>query len=128
MRFATLDTRSDSAATAMIEEELHAFYRDLHDRNSTSMVTHFYPAKVTARFAVPSSDKGWASLAAPAKQSPSQRDANGYCAPQSAIAIVGNWARVRSRRCTGELDEAWFYRMSSRWKIIHLELGTTLTT
>jgi hypothetical protein len=120
------DTPSDSAATAMIAEELHAFYRDLHDHNSTSMVTHFYPAKVTARFAVPATNPVWASLAAPTTRStPARPDAHGYCSPQSAIVIVGNWARARSRRCTGELDEAWFYRMSARWKIVHLELSTT---
>lgn len=118
----------DSAAVAMISEELRAFYRDLHDRNWTSIITHFYPAKVTARFAVPDSDPTWAALAAPPAEPHETPDAHGYCLPRSTIAIVGNWARVRTRRCTGELDEAWFYAMSGRWKMIHLVSETLLAT
>ena len=113
----------DSAAVAMISEELRAFYRDLHDRNWTSIITHFYPAKVTARFAVPDTDPTWAALAAPPSEPHETPDSHGYCLPRSTIAIVGNWARVRTRRCTGELDEAWFYVMSGRWKMIHLVSG-----
>jgi hypothetical protein len=116
----------DSAAVAMISEELRGFYRDLHDRNWTSIITHFYPAKVTARFAVPDTDPAWAALAAPPAEPHETPDARGYCSPRWTIAIVGNWARVRTRRCTGELDEAWFYVMSGRWKIIHLVSGAPL--
>jgi hypothetical protein len=116
----------DIAAVAMISEELRAFYRDLHDRNWTSIITHFYPAKVTARFAVPDTDPVWAALAAPPAEPHESPDAHGYCMPRSAMAIVGNWARVRTRRCTGELDEAWFYVMSGRWKMIHLVSGPPL--
>ena len=118
----------DSAAVAMISEELRGFYRDLHDRNWTSIITHFYPAKVTARFAVPDTDPVWAALAAPPAEPHGTPDAHGYCSPRWTIAIVGNWARVRTRRCTGELDEAWFYVMSGRWKMIHLVSGVTLAT
>jgi len=110
----------------MISEELRAFYRDLHDRNWTSIITHFYPAKVTARFAVPDTDPTWAALAAPPAEPHETTDWHGYCLPRSTIAIVGHWARVRTRRCTGELDEAWFYVMSGRWKMIHLISGTPL--
>jgi hypothetical protein len=118
----------DSAAIAMISEELRAFYRDLHDRNWTSIITHFYPAKVTARFAVPDTDPAWSVLAAPPAEPHETPDAHGYCLPRSTIAIVGNWARARTRRCTGELDEAWFYVMSGRWKMIHLVSGSPLAT
>jgi hypothetical protein len=121
----TAATRGDSAVVA-IGTELRAYYRDLHDRNWSSIVTHFYPAKVTARFAVPSTQPDWMALAAPADEPRAVADAHGYCAPRAAIVIVGNWARVRARRCTGELDEAWFYEMSGRWKIIHLESGQSL--
>jgi hypothetical protein len=116
----------DTVAVAMISEELRGFYRDLHDRNWTSIITHFYPAKVTARFAVPDTDQVWAALAAPPAEPHESPDTHGYCLPHSAIAIVGNWARVRSRRCTGEVDEAWFYVMSGRWKIIHFVSGPPL--
>lgn len=118
--------QGDSVAVAMISEELRAFYRDLHDRNWTSIITHFYPAKVTARFAVPDTEPAWAALAAPPTEPHETPDARGYCPPRSTIAIVGNWARVRTRRCTGELDEAWFYHMSGRWKMIHLVSGEQL--
>jgi hypothetical protein len=121
-------SRGDSAAVAMISEELRAFYRDLHDKNWTSIITHFYPAKVTARFAVPDTDPTWAAAAAPAAEPHETPDSRGYCVPRSTIAIVGNWARVRTRRCTGELDEAWFYVMSGRWKMIHLVSGARSTS
>ncbi len=111
---------TDSAVIAMISEELRAYYRDLHDRNWTQMLTHFYPAKVTARFAVPDTDSVWAALAPPRAEPHDATDAHGYCSPRAGIAIVGNWARVFARRCTGELDESWFYSMSGRWKMIHL--------
>ena len=117
---------TDSAAAASIvaiEAEMRAYYRDLHDRDWSSIVTHFYPAKVTARFAVPDAAPEWIALAAPAPEPRAASDAHEYCAPRTAIVIVGNWARVRARRCSGELDEAWFYVMSGKWKIIHLESG-----
>jgi hypothetical protein len=112
----------------MILEELRGYYRDLHDRNWTSIVTHFYPAKVTARFAVPADDRDWLALDVPAVAPHETADAHRYCLPSVAIAIVGHWARARARRCSGEADEAWFYSMSGRWKIIHLESGEALTT
>ncbi|HSU94966.1 MAG TPA: hypothetical protein VLI43_14755 [Gemmatimonadaceae bacterium] len=118
---------ADSASTVLILQELRGYYRDLHDRNWTSIVTHFYPAKVTARFAAPDGDRAWASLPLPAIEPHESPDAHGYCMPNTAIAIVGHWARVRARRCTGEADEAWLYSMSGRWKIIHLESGASLT-
>jgi hypothetical protein len=120
--------RTDTAASVAIREELRAYYRDLHDRNWTSIVTHFYPAKVTARFAVPDDDRAWNALAAPPTDPHDSPDFHGYCVPKMAVTVVGHWARVRARRCTGELDEAWFYSMSGRWKIIHLVSGGPLTT
>jgi len=128
LRAIAVASTSDSAARIGILEELRGYYRDLHDRNWTSIVTHFYPAKVTARFAVPDGDAGWSALAVPPIKPHGPTDAHGYCMPNTAIAIVGHWARVRARRCTGELDEAWFYSMSGRWKIIHLVSGASLTT
>jgi hypothetical protein len=124
----TVTNDADSAARVMILEELRGYYRDLHDRNWTSIVTHFYPAKVTARFAVPDHDSVWIALAEPPAEPRESADAHGYCLPNAAVAIVGRWARVRARRCTGEADEAWFYAMSGRWKIVHLVSGATLTT
>jgi hypothetical protein len=118
---------ADSATTVLILQELRGYYRDLHDHNWTAIVTHFYPAKVTARFAVPDGDRAWASLPLPAIEPHESPDAHGYCMPNTAIAIVGHWARVRARRCTGEADEAWLYSMSGRWKIIHLVSGASLT-
>ncbi len=118
---------ADSIAEDRIREELRGYYRDLRDRNWTSMVTHFYPAKVTARFAVPSADDTWSGLSVPPIPHNSAPAAGGYCEPAAALVIVGQWARVLARRCTGEIDEAWFYSMSGRWKIIHLESGATLT-
>jgi hypothetical protein len=120
--------RADSAASVQIFDELRGYYRDLHDRNWNSIVTHFYPAKVTARFAVPDGDRTWTHLAEPPLEPLETPDVHGYCLPHMTTAIVGHWARVRARRCTGEVDEAWMYSMSGRWKIIHLVSGTPLTT
>jgi hypothetical protein len=119
---------ADSAATVAIVDEMRAYYRDLHDRNWTSIITHFYPAKVTARFAVPDADRAWIALAAPPSYPHESPGLHGYCVPNMAVAVVGHWARMRARRCTGELDEAWFYSMSGRWKIIHLVSGAPLAT
>lgn len=121
-------TASDSAATVLILEELRGYYRDLHDRNWSSIVTHFYPAKVTARFAVPDHDSRWIALAVPPIDPQGSSQARGYCIPSAGVAVVGHWARVRARRCSGEADELWMYSMSGRWKIIHLESGPLLTT
>jgi hypothetical protein len=77
---------------------------------------------------VPSTNPAWMALQPPAAEPRAMPHAHGYCAPRAAIAIVGNWARVRARRCTGELDEAWFYVMSGKWKIIHLDSSQSFTT
>ena len=119
---------SGTAASVAIADEMRAYYRDLHARDWNAILTHFYPAKVTARFAVPDTRPEWMALEAPTTSSPTPTDGRGYCAPRTAIVIVGNWARVRARRCSGELDEAWFYVMSGKWKIIHLESGQPQTT
>ena len=105
---------------------MRAYYRDLHDRDWSAIVTHFYPAKVTARFAVPDTDARVERARGAGGRPAPRPHAREFCAPRVAIAIVGNWARLRARRCTGELDEAWFYVMSGTWKIIHLESGQTL--
>jgi hypothetical protein len=118
---------TDSAAVAAIVGELDALYRDLDDDNWTTLVTHFYPAKVTARFAVPDHDPAWLALAAPTLDTRAPTTFSGHCAPAAAVAIVGSWARVRARRCTGSIDELWFYSMSGRWKIIHLIFGVATT-
>jgi hypothetical protein len=117
---------AETAAIVAIGDEMRAYYRDLHDRDWSAIVTHFYPAKVTARFAVPDTQAEWMALGAPPAEPHAVSDARAFCAPRTAIVIVGHWARVRARRCTGELDEAWFYVMSGKWKIIHLESGQSL--
>lgn len=114
------------AAVVAIGDEMRAYYRDLHDRDWSAIVTHFYPAKVTARFAVPDTHPDWVALSAPPAEPRGESDARDFCVPRAAIVVVGNWARVRARRCTGEVDEAWFYVMSGKWKIIHLESGRAL--
>lgn len=116
-------TESDSVSIAEILGELHAFYRDLDDDNPTSLVTHFYPAKVTARFAAPVRDPRWLALVIPVAEPEADPGARKRCVPRAMVVLVGNWGRVRARRCAGAIDELWFYRMSNRWKIIHLVFG-----
>lgn len=115
---------SDSA-TIMILEELRAAYRDIDDKNWTDLITHFLPAKVTARFSPPTSSIAWSSLESPTpipSSGPERAatEASYDCAPHAAIAVVGSWARVLARRCDGPVFEAWFYFLSGHWKIVHL--------
>jgi hypothetical protein len=102
---------------------MRAFYRDLDDRNWTALVTHFLPAKVTARWVPPVASSAWAHLEAPPPAPDGGAGASGRCAPRAAVAIVGAWARVRVRRCAAPVDEAWLLRVSGRWKIVHLVLA-----
>lgn len=102
----------------MIIEELRATYRDIDDRNWTSLLTHFWPAKVTARFAAPTDSSAWRRLAAPPPIAPSAPDHR--CAPRATVALFGSWSRVLARRCDEAVIEAWFYLMGGHWKIVHL--------
>jgi hypothetical protein len=112
---------SDSAAAAAIRDEVNAFYRDLDARRWSPLLDHFLPAKVTARWAPPTDDPTWSDLAAPRPASESER-----CASRTAVAIVGDWARVRARRCAAGVDELWLLRVSGRWKIVHLALANSI--
>ena len=115
---------SDSAETA-IATEVRAFYRDFADGRWSAMLDHFLPAKVTARWAPPERSDVWARLVAPPPEMPPSGSAGKDCAPRLGIAVVGDWARVLARRCAA-VDEAWLLRVSGRWKIVHLELGTEM--
>ncbi|HJU88100.1 MAG TPA: hypothetical protein VJ672_01825 [Gemmatimonadaceae bacterium] len=113
---ATSCATTDSAtAHGAIAAEVEAFYRDFADGRWSAMLDHFLPAKVTARWAPPAQNESWARLTAPAVHTPP-------CTPRLAIAVVGDWARVLTRRCSA-IDEAWLLRVSGRWKIVHLELS-----
>lgn len=111
----------DSAATAAVAAEVRAFYLDLDAQNWAPLLNRFIPAKVTARWAAPTTNVTWTRLAAPDAVA---REAAGPCEPRAAVAVVGDWARVRVRRCAAPPDEAWLLRVSGRWKIVHLELAT----
>jgi hypothetical protein len=113
-----------SAAEAMVLDEMRAFYRDLGDHNWPSLLDHFLPAKVAARWAPPTADRAWADLAAPASETVA--GASGHCAPPAAVVIVGNWARVLVRRGVAGVDEAWLLHMGSHWKIVHLVLSPSI--
>jgi hypothetical protein len=112
---------SDSAAVTVIRDEVNAFYRDLDARRWSPLLDHFLPAKVTARWAPPTDDSTWSTLAAPPPARESER-----CAPRTTVAVVGDWARVRARRCAAGVDELWLLRVSGRWKIVHLALANPI--
>ncbi len=118
-RFTLVEPR-DSASEAMIVGEMRAFYRDLDRQNWPALLDHFLPAKVTARWAPPTADRTWAELAAPATRA---ADDSEGCDLRIAVAIVGDWARVRVRRCAVAVDEAWLLHVSGHWKIVHLVLA-----
>jgi len=120
----SLATPRDSIARAAILDEMRAFYRDLDDRNWNAMLSHFIPAKVTARWTPPADSSEWARLDVPppaAADGPAS--VAGRCELRASVAIVGDWARVRARRCAAPPDEAWLLRVSGRWKIVHLILA-----
>ena len=117
--------RADSSAESMILEEMRAFYRDLEDRNWAPLLNHFLPSKVTARWVPPRDGTAWAHLEAPSPVADGVARTSGRCTPRAAVAIVGDWARVRARRCGASVDEAWLLRVSGRWKIVYLDLAPT---
>ena len=121
-RHATHHVPPDSAAEAMVLDEMRAFYRDLDARSWTPLLDHFLPAKVTARWTPPTAELAWSGLAAPAPDGAAEM--SGRCALRAAVAIVGDWARVRVRRCAAGVDEAWLLRVSGQWKIVHLALAS----
>jgi hypothetical protein len=130
-----------------IAAELRAFYGDVHARRWPDVLDHFLPAKVTARWAPPVTATAWA-LAEPAVAAldparigsggpPCAGAANG--GTQARVAVVGTWARVVVAACAGggrqwnarssgtmpgARDEFWLLRVSGRWKIVHLDLGS----
>lgn len=116
-------TPRDSIAQAAILDEMRAFYRDLDDRNWNAMLSHFIPAKVTARWTPPADSSAWARLDVPPPAAEGKASGAGRCALRASVAIVGDWARVRARRCAAPPDEAWLLRVSGRWKIVHLILA-----
>jgi hypothetical protein len=119
-RRSTLVETRDSASEAMIVGEMRAFYRDLDRQNWPALLDHFLPAKVTARWVPPITNRMWAELATPAI---SVADDSQRCELRMSVAIVGDWARVRVRRCALSVDEAWLLHVSGHWKIVHLVLA-----
>jgi hypothetical protein len=123
-RRACLTAQRDSVAEAAILDEMRAFYRDLDDRNWNAMLSHFIPAKVAARWAPPADSSAWVRLEAPPlPAAESAESAAVRCEPRASVAVVGDWARVRARRCAAPADEAWLLRVSGNWKIVHLVLA-----
>jgi hypothetical protein len=122
---------ADSAARAVIAAELRAFYRDLDARQWTPLMTHFWPAKLGARWEAPAWE--WPSQPAPSRAagaSPAVLCASGANQPQDAaqleraVQTAGRWARVAVHRCAGAApDEFWLLRMSGQWKIVRLALA-----
>lgn len=114
---------SDSAAEAVVLDEVRAFYRDLDERNWVALLDHFLPSKVTARWVPPRDSGAWVRLEAPSPTPDGVASESGRCAPRAAVVVVGDWARARVRRCGAALDEAWLLRVSGHWKIVYLELA-----
>src|SRR5918911_4511218 len=81
-RLTSLTVPRDSTAQAAVMDEIRAFYRDLDDGNWAALLTHFLPAKVTARWAPPSASDPWANLSAPSPTSRSAARTSGRCAPR----------------------------------------------
>ena len=117
---------ADSAARAVIVGELRAFYRDLASQSSPSLMTHFWPAKVGARWQHP--DWAWPTGPAPVGMAPC---ANGAAPPdlslvERSLQITGRWARAVVPRCpSSPPDHVWLLQMDHQWKIVRLSLGSS---
>jgi hypothetical protein len=128
---------SDPASEAAGEEirgEVRAFYRDLKARDWATVLIHFWPAKITARWEPPTESGSWnhGSTDAPsdARGSGSTSERPAYaCARDSArelrpdVRIEGRWARVMVTHCATNADELWLLDVNGRWKIVRLVLG-----
>jgi hypothetical protein len=118
---------ADSAARSAIAVELRAFYRDLDARHWSSLMTHFWPAKIGARWQHPD----WAWPTGPTLAG-AAGCANGAASPpapslvERSVQIAGRWARAVVPRCeTAPPDHFWLLDMNHRWKIVRLSLGSS---
>jgi hypothetical protein len=123
-----------TAAREAIQSEVRAFYRDLAARDWPTLLSHFWPAKITARWEPPVESGSWiadredAPPNAVGSGSASGRRADacagdGARAPWADVRIEGRWARVLVAHCAAKTDELWLLDVNGRWKIVRLILG-----
>ena len=110
----------------LIASEARAFQRDLAARDWNTLLTHFWPAKVTARWEPPIDDPTWvsASLGSRTSLGSGDRRTQEQCeSGEPTIAVVDRWARVLLPSCTTAPSELWMLEVNGRWKIVRLMLG-----
>jgi hypothetical protein len=109
--------RTDPGAETAIRAEARGFYRDLAARDTPSLLNHFWPAKIAARWEPP--------FESPAPPKPAlvstaivgtARGAPACAAPDAAVAkadlnIAGNSARMIVPRCPDGNDEMWLLEL-----------------
>jgi hypothetical protein len=120
----------DPKAAEAIRGEVRAFYRDLALQDWPTLLTHFWPAKITARWEppFPSREKSLPTLSAAAIGGGLPAVAEGCARGDAAVArseigIAGRWARLSVARCPGSPDELWLLDVNGSWKIVRLVLG-----
>jgi hypothetical protein len=138
-----LSAQGDGSARARmaIDAEVRAFYESADARDWNSLLTHFWPAKVAARWEPPLTDSVWVALRANAGHddvvtvtaavigSGAARARLG-CVGRVDVAVVGSWARVLASPCVRagdgrRTDELWLLAKSGQWKIVHLAAPST---
>jgi len=123
--------RTDPGAEAAIRAEARGFYRDLAARDTPSLLNHFWPAKIAARWEPPFESKAppkpalvSTAIVGTARGAPARE-----CAPSEAavaradVSVAGTWARVLVPRCPGGDDELWLLEFQGLWKIVRLTLS-----
>jgi hypothetical protein len=116
---------SADTARALIAMEVRVFQRDLAVKDWTALQTHFWPAKITARWDPPVENDVWesASLEQQAPIGSGAVQAARRCGEEGpTVAIVGRWARVLLPSCAGRPSELWMLEVNGRWKIVRLTL------
>jgi hypothetical protein len=113
------------AARSLIAIEARSFQRDLAVKDWNALLTHFWPAKITARWEPPVESDVWAS-ASLEQQAPIGSRAvqvERRCGEEgSTIAVAGRWARVLLPSCGSRPSELWMLEVNGRWKIVRLML------
>jgi hypothetical protein len=128
-----LSSTASAATREAIRSEVGAFYHDLEAKDWVALLTHFWPAKITARWEPPEGSAGWRTPAANTIRATNGSGGASWhsgddCAParplvmRSDVRVEGRWARVLVARCAEKDAELWLLDVNGRWKIVRLVL------
>ena len=120
---AAQESGSDEPARTRVQSVARAFQRDLEARDWNALLTHFWPAKVGARWQPSGALEGATESAeGPGRGAVAVAARNStQCAEGSPeVRLAGRWARVVLPSCASTSTELWMLEMNGRWKIVRL--------